>query len=122
MKYLVPVVLLFMTLAFWLAVDQNANLGKTPNDEEIIHTQERNKVTGELLNVEIIRCRICGQVISYIQANLRGKVVYGYLYRHRCGKYGNNPLAKYSPLGLAPESFDLEEWLNRWQKRLRLRR
>ncbi len=118
MKYLVPLVLLFLTLAFWLAIDEKANLGRSPDDEEVILTQERNKVTGELYNLQIVRCRICGQVISYVQSNLRGKIVHGYLYTHRCGKYGNRQEARYK--GSATwDTFNLYDFLEHWQRRLR---
>lgn len=122
MKILVPLILIFLSLAFWLAVDQNPDMGRAPSDEEVIHTQERNKVTGQLLNVEIVRCRICGEVISYTQFNLKGQAIYGYAYHHRCGQYGARPLAKYSPLGLSGTYFNFMEWLEKWQKRLSLKR
>lgn len=122
MKYLVPLILLFFTIAFWLAVDQNANLGKTPADEEVIHTQERNKVSGELLNVEIVRCRICGQVLSYIQSNLRGKVVQASVYSHHCGRYGSNSFVRYNGSAIGPLRFNVFDWLDLWQRRLRIKR
>lgn len=122
MKILVPLVLVLLSLAFWLAVDQKTNDGRLPDDEEVSHTQERNKVTGELYNVQIVRCHICGQVLSYIQCNLMGRVLRGYVYSHRCGRFHNNREARYNGSGIGPLDFDFLDWLDKWQRRLRLRR
>jgi hypothetical protein len=121
MKILVPLVLLFLSFAFYLALDQDANLGRKPESEEVIFTKEVNKVTGELMNVEIVRCRLCGQVLSYIQYNLKGKVLYGYVYSHRCGKYGTSPVARYNGSGFGPLHWNLFAWLEKWQKRLQFK-
>ncbi len=115
MRILTLLVLSILAIGFWLAVDQKPDVGKDPSDEETVLTQERNKVTGELYNVEIVRCKICGQVISYKQFNLRGRLIHARQNRHDCGK------RRYKNLALGPED-DLIEWLERWQRRLRLRR
>ncbi len=120
MKILVPAILLLMTLAFWLALDKE-DTGKLPSDIEVSFVPERNKVTGELLDVEIVRCKICRQVLSYVQFNLRGKVVSGHAYSHRCGKYTND-FVRYNGSGIGPPSFNLVDWLERWQRRLRVKR
>ena len=121
MKYLVPLVLLFFTLVFWLALEDTANLGRQPSDEQLICTQERNKVTGELYNVQIVRCRICGQVLSYMQFHLNGKLAGASHYSHHCGRYGNNaPIVRYNGSAVYRD-FSLIDWLESWQRRLRIR-
>jgi hypothetical protein len=115
MRILALVALLSLGFGFWLAVDQKSDEGKNPEDEEIVLTQERNKVTGELYNVEIVRCKICGQVISYKQFNLHGKLVYARKNRHDCGN------VHYQNMALDPQA-DFLQWLEGWQKRLRLKR
>lgn len=122
MKYLVPLILLFFTLAFWLAVDQNASLGRKPSDEELISFQEVNKVSGELYNVRVVRCKLCGQVLSYVQYHLSGKVAGMAHYTHHCGEYTNGPVVHYYGSDLGPKSFSLIAWLDKWQKLLRLKR
>ncbi len=117
MKIIAPLAMMILSVWLWMMADQNANLGRLPDDDEVIYTRERNKVTGELLNVQIVRCRICGQVISYVQYNLRGKVVYGYVYSHHCGKYKNRSMGSDM---LAPV-FPVSQWLDQWQERLSLR-
>ncbi len=116
MKYLVPLILLFFTLAFWLAVDQKANDGRRPEDEQVVYGQERDKVTGELYNTKIIKCRICGQVTSYVHYNLKGKVIHASVYFHHCGPY-----AKYTK-SVFWQDFNFIDWLDKWQKRLRIQR
>lgn len=122
MRILALVVLIILTLGFWLGINQKSDTGKNPKDEEVIFTQERNRVTGQLLNVEIVRCKICGEIISYIQYGLSGKVVAGYVHVHSCGKYGDHPLVRYIGTALGPSHFNLIEWLDKWQKRLHIQR
>lgn len=123
MKILVPLVFVFLAVGFWLAVDQTSNLGRLPSDEEVIVKQERNKVTGELLNVQIIRCTLCGQVCSYVQFHQNGKVAQGYRYYHRCGQYHERAMVPpYNGSATSSPLFGIVEWLGHWQRRLRLKR
>lgn len=120
MKIVSVLLFLLFTVAFWLAVDQQDNEGKKPEDEQFIQTQERSKVTGELYNVEIVKCRICGQVLSYVQRNLKGKLIHASIYSHHCGKYGIVKNTGYNASSLGPTHFNLIAWLDKWQKRLRI--
>src|ERR1043166_10227527 len=114
MRTIVSLVLMIFSIWFYLIIDQKANLGRNPDDDEVIYKQERNKVTGQLLNVQIVRCRLCGQVLSYVQYNLQGKVVYGYVYTHHCGKYQT----RYKGSNVWSSLPHLSEWFNPWQRRL----
>jgi hypothetical protein len=90
---------------------------KHPDEEEVIFTAQRNLVTGELRRVEIIRCRYCHQVISFVEFDHTGKPIGGHISpTHRCGyKWGSHE--PYAGLGVVP-NFNFWKWLDGWQKRL----
>lgn len=120
MKVLVLLVLMIMSIGFWLAIEDNRAVGKLPSDEVVTLSQERNKVTGELLNVETIKCLLCGEVISYVQFHKDGTMAFGYKYSHHCGQYKARSLVRRTESSFG--EFHLNDWLEKWQRRLRVRR
>lgn len=121
MKNLVPLIFVFLAIGFWLAVDQKPDVGRLPEDDVIETFQQTNKVTGELLNIEIIRCRICHEVICYSKRTLRGKLLYQDNWQHHCWKYPKK-LVKGTRSALFSPITGIMEWLEYWQRRLRLRK
>jgi len=120
MKILVITVLPALIIAFWLAGEKNQIQSKDPQDEELVLSQTRNKVTGELLNIKMIRCRVCGQTIYYGEFSLEGKPRMAYTNQHICGKYGNKTV-KYQGMGVGLPDIDIFEWLEEKQRRLKIK-
>ena len=60
--------------------------GKRPSDETTIHVQYYD-LSGKLHNVEVIRCRLCGQVISELHYGCEGRLTGWNRTAHWCGKY-----------------------------------
>lgn len=110
---------LLFGIAFSVVILEKSDVGKNPNDEKVTFTQETNKVTGELLNVQIVRCKICGEIVSFARFSLNGKPRHVFRNYHRCGQYQNT--VKFQGSGFGPLKFRLTEWLDKWQKRLAIR-
>lgn len=95
---------------------QTGDVGKDPRDEIVIHTQEKDLRSGELFDVEVVKCKRCGQVISWVRFNRYGIPVAGRMHSgHVCdkvlGKKGN-----YNGAGIIVGDFN--QWLSRLQVRL----
>lgn len=118
MRTLVILTLAVLAFGFWITTEQNSSTGKNPDDEVVTRCQESNKVTGELLTVETIKCRLCGDVISYRQTNLKGKLIYAYSSSHQC----RASLVRYQPMDMDSAESNVIGWLSGWQHKLRLRR
>lgn len=114
MKIIVLLVLGILTVGFWLAVDQNSDLGKNPGDEEVISGHELNAVTGEVLKTELVRCKICGQTLSFSKFNYLRKCVYAHHHMHTC----SGPIVR----SAIDAETGIYAWLERWQRRLRFKR
>lgn len=111
--------ILLLLALMTLAAKRLPDLGsKHPEEEEVIFTKQRNLVTGELRNVQIVRCRVCNQVISFIEFDHTGKPIGGHVWAtHRCGYlWGSHE--PYAGMGIGPKHFDFWKWLDSWQKRL----
>lgn len=123
MKILVLAVLLFMSMGIWFTIYDGTNefVGKSPSDEITVHTQERSKVTGELFNITIVKCRLCGQVLSYFQYDLHGHLKHADKFEHICGRIFGLSSAKYSGSAFGPLEFNLYKFLDKWQRLLRVK-
>lgn len=117
MKYLVPIVLALLSIGFYLALNEAPDVGRLPSDDQVEHSDEWNKVTGEHLKIEIIRCGLCGTVLKYQKKNLKGITIYEDNYTHHCG---SRPIVRYNGSGIWEGDFI--QWLDHWQKRLRFKR
>lgn len=90
----------------------------SPADEEVVFRKESDASLG-LVKVQIVRCKRCGQTISYVKFDGVGRPVGGYMRPiHICGrKWGQND-PRYQGAGTGPMKFDLHSWLAQWQKKL----
>lgn len=117
LQFFVWVIVVVGTLAWFIIVKNDSSVGKAPDFEEVLSKAERDLRTGELFRIEIIRCRLCGQVLSYVRFNLRGKAVSGHsLATHNCPRIiAKN---KYDGADFGPKEFNIWKFLEKWQKRL----
>jgi hypothetical protein len=81
-------VLLGLSVCFLVALNILPDLNsKRPEEEQVTVERHRNVVSGRLSMVEVVRCRICGQVISRIEFDDHGRPFAGYdRASHECGK------------------------------------
>ncbi len=102
--------------AWFLA--ESGDVGKKPyDDEEVIFTHEKDLRTGQFFDVQVTKCKICGQVISWVRFNHLGQVVGGY---HNIGHDCNKIWGKkngYSGAGIMKSGNPIE-LLEHWQRRL----
>lgn len=110
LKFALGLVLLLGFLS-WLFYDGDSTVGKNPADEEVIHSVEKDTRTGRIYDVEIVKCKLCGSVISYVRFDRGGLPVSGQFNKaHVCKRYVKNVPAL-SPLDLGQQEIDFRRWL-----------
>lgn len=104
-------VIIIGTFAWLTAVMDDSFLGKKPDDEYTVFAVEKDVRTGEIFDVQVTHCRVCGAVISYVRFR-HGKVMGGYYHPgHTC------TFAKHVGSGFT-KPFNFFEWLGKWQQKL----
>lgn len=107
-------VLVILGAVVWFLSD--AEIGKSPVDESVQHQIERDLRTGQLFDVQVVRCTRCGQVVSWVRFNASGIPVGGYVNRaHDCGKVWGK---RDAPKGAGFGQFNWLDAIDRWQKGL----
>lgn len=91
---------------------------KNPIDEEIVFTTQRNLATGRLNNVEIVRCKKCGQTISFIECDQKWHPIGGYVRNiHHCGHVWGHQELPGAQMAFF-QNFNLLQFLDKWQTKL----
>lgn len=120
------VVLLFF-MASWILVNNEPEQieAKKPEDEVVTYQVEKDNRSGEIFDVQIIRCKVCGDVISYMKFDRFGHLVWGnYNSAHICGLKSRQFMA-HRFTGMAFSSWrwpSISAMLDYYQKKWKLRR